>query len=599
LSDRTPTPEEMALGPLPLVIGVTGHRDLRDEDCQGLEAQVRTILGELRARYPHTPLILLSALAEGADRLAARVALECHVRLVVPLPMPRALYEEDFETEASRSQFNELLEQAEWWFELPVRPGLDGEQLREHVEKRDLQYQQVGIYIADQSHLLLALWDGVPTTAEGGTSQVVQYKLAGVPHRELLHSQRSPLDPPETGPVYQIVTPRRSHPETQDRPLSVRRLLPRRDDQEEPQRAYDRIYERIETFNRDSLELSALLAEERKQSKSYLLPGFNTDTLPGTFRSLVDCYTVADTLAQRFQRLTHRTLVGLMGVIFLMALIFDVYSELMRDQHLVLLLYPVVWFISYVCLYLPARRGDHQNKHQDYRALAEGLRVQFFWSLAQVTDSVAEHYLSKQRSELDWIRKALQFWKIGMDSEPVSAARPELGGPIACLQQILTGWIEDQATWYAKRARREHRKLERLDGWAKGFVVLSMAMALTTAVVLLVPSLLSHSSLAESWEHAAHQAHGWMSLGITMPAVVGALLHGYSEKQALSEHVKQYDRMSVLFASAQQRLREALDAERLHEARHLLRELGREALAENGDWVLLHRQRPLEIPQAG
>ena len=148
--------------------------------------------------------------------------------------------------------------------------------------------------------------------------------------------------------------------------------------------------------------------------------------------------------------------------------------------------------------------------------------------------------------------------------------------------------------------RREHRKLETLEGWVKGLVGLSTAMALITAVIMLVPSLLPHSSeLAESWEHVAHHAHGWMALGITMPAVIGALLHGYSEKRALAEHVKQYDRMSVLFANAKQRLREALDAGRLHEARHLLWELGKEALAENGDWVLLHRQRPLEIPQAG
>jgi hypothetical protein len=127
-----------------------------------------------------------------------------------------------------------------------------------------------------------------------------------------------------------------------------------------------------------------------------------------------------------------------------------------------------------------------------------------------------------------------------------------------------------------------------------------MAVALITALVMLAPGFLPHeSALAESWEHHAHHAHGWLALAITMPAVFGALLHGYTEKQALSEHVKQYDRMSVLFANAKQRLGEALDSESLHEARLLLRELGREALAENGDWVLLHRQRPLEIPQAG
>ena len=32
-------------------------------------------------------------------------------------------------------------------------------------------------------------------------------------------------------------------------------------------------------------------------------------------------------------------------------------------------------------------------------------------------------------------------------------------------------------------------------------------------------------------------------------------------------------------------------------ADELLRELGKEALIENGDWVLLHRERPIDIPK--
>ena len=34
-----------------------------------------------------------------------------------------------------------------------------------------------------------------------------------------------------------------------------------------------------------------------------------------------------------------------------------------------------------------------------------------------------------------------------------------------------------------------------------------------------------------------------------------------------------------------------------HEAQELLIELGKEALGENGDWMLLHRERPLEVPK--
>ena len=110
-------------GPLPIVLGVTGHRDLRPEDLKLLEAVVRGIIVEIATKHPHTPLVLLSPLAEGADRLAARVALELGIRLIVPMPLPRELYERDFQRPASRTEFDSLLSQGKPAFQLPLLPG--------------------------------------------------------------------------------------------------------------------------------------------------------------------------------------------------------------------------------------------------------------------------------------------------------------------------------------------------------------------------------------------------------------------------------------------------------------------------------------------
>lgn len=43
-----------------MVIGVTGHRDLCEEDRDDLEKQVRNIFEGIRKNYPHTPMVLLS-----------------------------------------------------------------------------------------------------------------------------------------------------------------------------------------------------------------------------------------------------------------------------------------------------------------------------------------------------------------------------------------------------------------------------------------------------------------------------------------------------------------------------------------------------------
>src|SRR5882672_7495001 len=110
-------------GPLPLTIGTTGHRDLIEAEIPLLEERVREFLARLQDQYPHTKLQLLSALAEGSDRLVARVARDLGISLLVPLPMPREDYLADFDGADSRAVFDGLLASAD---KVVVIPGFDG-----------------------------------------------------------------------------------------------------------------------------------------------------------------------------------------------------------------------------------------------------------------------------------------------------------------------------------------------------------------------------------------------------------------------------------------------------------------------------------------
>src|SRR3954451_24587248 len=98
---------------IPLIVGVTGHRDPRPEQCDALTARVREVLTDLRRRCPSTRIVVLSGLAEGADHLVARVALELQLELVAVLPMPRTAYEDDFPDAASRAVLADLLGKAD------------------------------------------------------------------------------------------------------------------------------------------------------------------------------------------------------------------------------------------------------------------------------------------------------------------------------------------------------------------------------------------------------------------------------------------------------------------------------------------------------
>ena len=119
--------------------------------------------------------------------------------------------------------------------------------------------------------------------------------------------------------------------------------------------------------------------------------------------------------------------------------------------------------------------------------------------------------------------------------------------------------------------------------------------------LFLTAPLLIHSVALETVKHVIETpwVHGTIMLVIVGFAVTAGLLHGYNQQMARAEHTRQFTRMSELFGNARQHLAESLRLEDHGQATRLLKELGREALEENGDWVLLHRDRPLEVPHSG
>jgi hypothetical protein len=164
-----------------LVVAVTGHRDIGPRDRQ-LAALVRSECARLRKQFARRRWTIVSPLAEGADRLLARIAMDVlDARLIVPLPLPLADpdgYLKDFPQ--SVRQFERLLARADAVFAGPLR-SRDGK-WREYGAARNRQYAWVGAYVAEHADVLFAIWDGKPARGIGGTAQVVRWFLdAAVP----------------------------------------------------------------------------------------------------------------------------------------------------------------------------------------------------------------------------------------------------------------------------------------------------------------------------------------------------------------------------------------------------------------------------------
>jgi len=153
-----------------ITIAITGHRDMIE--TEELRQSVFNFFEERLEQS--SELVLLSPLADGADRFVAKIFLELQkehegLSLVVPMPFGQERYMEDFD-EKSKEEFLELLARADGSFQIP--------------SMGDSPYAELGKYIVNVSDVLLALWDGTYNGKAGGTGDVVAYSRALV---ELVH----------------------------------------------------------------------------------------------------------------------------------------------------------------------------------------------------------------------------------------------------------------------------------------------------------------------------------------------------------------------------------------------------------------------------
>ncbi len=109
----------------------------------------------------------LSPIADGADQIAAEVALDLGWELQVVLPFERSTYRESLASDDARARFDALIGRAASVLELPgdAAKTLDA-------------YVMTGRATVAHCGMLIAVWDGLPPRGRGGTGEVVQFALA-------------------------------------------------------------------------------------------------------------------------------------------------------------------------------------------------------------------------------------------------------------------------------------------------------------------------------------------------------------------------------------------------------------------------------------
>ena len=186
--------------PFVLSVGITGHRaeSLPADSVEPLRKKIRDVLllvadsgytllaAEAECFAPSPPRMrFVSPVADGADQIAAEVALDLGWELQVVLPFARSEYRASLSGEAARERFDALLERATCILELPGQS-----------DNEVAAYVMTGRATVAHCDLLIAVWDGLPPRGRGGTGEVVQ--LAITRGTAVIHL---PTDGPIFGPL--------------------------------------------------------------------------------------------------------------------------------------------------------------------------------------------------------------------------------------------------------------------------------------------------------------------------------------------------------------------------------------------------------------
>lgn len=375
------------------MIGATGHRDLRDKDREAFEKLIGEFLDGIRKSCPHTPILLACQLAEGADRLTAKLALATGAKLVAALPMVQGLFEADFTSQESKAEFRDLARQAETRFSVPLAEGCTVENIREDGPQRNKQYAAAGTWIVEHCDVLIALWDGVDRRIVGGTDHIVA--MAAVAR-----------------PVLHIHTPRASKPNPADAAPSGKMI-----GSEAVQNAYQNTLTQIEAFN--------AAAHEGARGGVELAPAAKASLLSESALALSARYALLSAMSQKANESVRQSVSRALQVMVAAVLALLAYAAVWPHLAAGVVAVVMLGAAGFLLRQWGSLKGQ-QARAVEYGALAEAVCVQFFWKAAGVEDAVKDAFLRGHRGPWVWMQRALSAWNLPVAGEKGATAADSL-----------------------------------------------------------------------------------------------------------------------------------------------------------------------------
>jgi SMODS and SLOG-associating 2TM effector domain 1 len=545
-------------------VGVTGHRDVT-ENGNMLSAlrieealnSVRTALRRSDSRNQETEIrmCVVSALAEGTDRLVARAVLDQagdgKSLLEVILPTPKDSYMKDFKTQQSREEFLRLLGEATWTTCGNLDTAAHG-------------YEWASREMVDRADILLAVWDGRPSRGAGGTADTVRYALETRTPVVWLSTQdgniRLDSGRGRVAPAFsEAQANRTAGPHNGPTPLErIRDIVEKLD-------RYNSIPTILGRECRDLAGSEALEGTEVDPNEIIEGRFSGRDEMSEVIRFIDPLYVWADRRSLFFQRWYKRGIELLFVTTFISVLVaagvvaFGLPRKLFLCEAGLLTVALVVVGTG--------RRLDMHDQWLDCRFIAERLRSFVFLKAAEVTERRKSGSFEFDLASDSWVQFVVsEVWtECPIVEQPV---------PTEVLRELLVEtWTRPQIDYYRRSSERHRTQQHRVISFSVGLLCLTIVLALW------------HSLGSDS------DIRGLNFVAISLPAL-GSTVAGISAQRQHQRHASIYARMATTLAGVQRRL---IAAETPNDLQNLVWAAENAIRAENRDWGGVMRFHDFEV----
>jgi hypothetical protein len=479
----------------PIIIGISGASDLEGEEA-AVRASLKATFDRLDGKYPSSPKMLLTMLANGADILGAEDVVNREGwEVVVALPLPLDVYLTGFD-QCAATKLRTFVHEASSRKKLrlftldPLRPKAGTRQAissepghsAETIEQDRIEHrEQAGLFIAERSAILIAVMRADQKDDRVGTTgRVVQYRLNGhldsaarhIVQRSDVLVEPAPLDAPPVGPVWLVdLASVRLQGELKSR-ASFKSLFPvgQKFPESRQLRESLRLVDRLNEFN--------IRARDLDQRTTPNIGSAPADQSTAILYGLMDALSTIQIGINRKLKYSVCSLAVLFCVAIFM---FEAQLDLNKRWGVFGYITALVLGMS---IYKFAWTRRWQPIAQDYRAVSEALRVQIAWwncGLVEARHRVDRFYLRGTTGSLGLVRAAIRHMvdaaallshgdqHAGEQQVRSSHDSRDCHGNDAARQAVEGGqtWIEEQISYFDDRLGKRRTWVSFVDaaGW--------------------------------------------------------------------------------------------------------------------------------------